>query len=81
MTIRIKSAMLACVACVGIAGAASAVPTITVTPYLIVNAFGSPSYQQALTNQFNALYTGASSYGTPGTPATIRRRATSSEPT
>ena len=54
-------------------GAASPVlaqssPTITVTPYLAVNAFGSPSYQGQLANLYTALSTGQSSAGTAGTP-------------
>lgn len=45
-----------------------AAPTITVIPWVAPNLFGSPSFQGAEVNQFNAVRAGASSAGTPGTP-------------
>jgi hypothetical protein len=43
--------------------------TITVTPALAPNAFGSPSYAPWVNNAVNALYAGQTSAGTPGTPS------------
>jgi hypothetical protein len=42
---------------------------ISVTPSLAPNAFGSPSYNDYVTNAVTALETGASSNGTPNTPS------------
>jgi hypothetical protein len=42
--------------------------TITVTPALAPNAFGSPSYAGWVDNAISALRTGATSAGTSGTP-------------
>jgi hypothetical protein len=42
--------------------------SIMVTPWSAPNTFGSPSFDPAAQNQFNALRAGASSAGTPGTP-------------
>ncbi|HEV7385737.1 MAG TPA: PEPxxWA-CTERM sorting domain-containing protein [Phenylobacterium sp.] len=50
------------------AGAAHAV-TITVTPTLAPNAFGSPSFAPWAGNAFTALYNGQASAGAPGTPS------------
>jgi hypothetical protein len=58
----------AAAAAMSAAGAAQAV-TITVTPTLAPNAFGSPSFSPWADNAFTALYTGAPSAGAPGTPA------------
>jgi hypothetical protein len=57
----------AATAALSAAGAAHAI-TITVTPTLAPNAFGSPSFGPWATNAFNALYAGQTSAGTPGTP-------------
>lgn len=54
-------------AAMSVAGAANAI-TITVTPSLAPNAYGSASFSPWADNALNALYTGASSAGTPGTP-------------
>ncbi len=43
-------------------------PTGTVTPALAPNGWGSPSFGSWADNALAALKTGASSYGTPGTP-------------
>lgn len=42
--------------------------SIIVTPWAAPNVFGSPSFDGAAQNQFNALRSGASSAGAPGTP-------------
>jgi hypothetical protein len=51
-------------------------PTITVTPWLAPNVFGSPSFAAAQTNAVNAMYYDVSSYGTPGTPAFFQAQTT-----
>lgn len=52
-----------------LAGIAGAIPTIMVFPSVAPNAFGSPSYNDYVTNAIFALENGLSSYGLPGTPA------------
>lgn len=47
---------------------AQTAPTITVIPWIAPNTFGSPSFDPAAQNQFNAVRAGASSAGTAGTP-------------
>jgi hypothetical protein len=67
---RLHQFML-CVAAAAVtsaAGAAQAV-TITVTPTLAPNAFGSSSFAPWAGNAFTALYNGQSSAGAPGTPS------------
>ena len=49
-------------------GAAHAAISISVTPWLAPNAFGSPSFLPAAANAVDALYAGQTSGGTPGTP-------------
>lgn len=61
----LAAAALAC----GSTAMAQTGPTIKVTPYLAVNAFGSPSYAAEISNQNSALYKGQSSAGTAGTPS------------
>jgi hypothetical protein len=56
----LSGTLLACSAHAGI--------IINVTPSLAPNAYGSPSFAAYTTNADNALYTGGSSAGTPGTP-------------
>lgn len=55
------------------AAAASAAPgsgiTVSVTPSLAPNAYGSSYWGGYVSNAVNALYTGASTYGSPGDPA------------
>lgn len=69
MNLKLKT----CAAVVALAWTSSAfaqsAPTITVTPYLAVNAFGSPSYGAQIANQNAALLNGQTSAGTPGTPS------------
>ena len=60
--------ILALAALLGLAAGAAHALTITVTPSLAPNAFGSPSYAPWVNNAFNALYAGQASAGTPGTP-------------
>lgn len=62
--------LMLCVAAAAVtsaAGAAHAI-TITVTPTLGPNAFGSPSFAPWAGNAFTALYNGQTSAGAPGTP-------------
>jgi hypothetical protein len=59
---------VAAVAVTSAAGAAHAI-TITVTPALAPNAFGSSSYAPWAGNAFTALYNGQTSAGAPGTPS------------
>lgn len=62
----IKVFAVTAVACVhGMAMPAHAT-TITVTPWLAPNVFGSPSYAAAVANQEHALLNGLSSYGAAG---------------
>src|SRR5512146_1688107 len=61
----IKIAIAAAVCAYGIATPTHAT-TITVTPWLAPNAFGSPSYAAAVANQEQALLNGLSSYGAAG---------------
>src|SRR5688572_19908847 len=65
------------VALVGLSsfGVAQSGPTITVTPTLAPNVFGSPSYPGWVTNSFNALDQGLSTFGTPGTPEYYKAQA------
>ena len=53
------------------------VPTIEVHPWLAPNVFGSPNWAPAVANAITALKTGASSAGTPGTPAYYEEQTTS----
>jgi len=48
--------------------------TIEVNPALAPNGFGSPNYASWRANALNALYTGATTAGTPGTPAYYEQR-------
>lgn len=48
--------------------AAFAAPTITVTPTLAPNVFGSPSYPSWVGNSYQAQLQGLTTFGTPGTP-------------
>jgi hypothetical protein len=59
---------VAAAAVMSAAGAAHAV-TITVTPALAPNAFGSPSFAPWADNAFTAIYNGQTSAGAPGTPS------------
>ena len=59
---------VAAAAATSAAGAAHAI-TITVTPALAPNAFGSPSYAPWVGNAVTALYNGQPSAGAPGTPS------------
>lgn len=65
--LRAIGAMVIAVAAAS-AQAAALMPTITVTPWLAPNAYGSPNWAAAQDNAVQAMYHGVSSYGTPGTP-------------
>ena len=63
----IKKLTLKAVALAGVAIAMQAgATTITVTPWLAPNAFGSPSFVLAQTNALTALYSGAATAGAVG---------------
>lgn len=53
----------------GLAGTAAAAPVVTVIPASAPNSFGSPNFSGWVANAQAALQSGASSAGTPGTPA------------
>jgi hypothetical protein len=57
------------------ASAAQAI-TITVTPTLAPNAFGSPSYSGWVANAVQAMYHGYSSYGDPTSPTWFHAQST-----
>lgn len=58
-----------------LAASAHASITIKVTPSLAPNVYGSPSFAAYTVNADNALYTGASSAGTAGTPTFYQARS------
>src|SRR4051812_35349434 len=66
---RLKSVILGAAALVVLAPAASwAAVTISVTPSVAPNAFGSPSYAGYVANATGALHDGDTSRGNPGLP-------------
>jgi hypothetical protein len=66
---RFKSVLLGAVAAVVLAPAASwAAATITVTPSVAPNIFGSPNYAGYVSNATTALHDGLSSLGNPALP-------------
>ena len=73
--LRLTAAVLGLV--VGMANQTRADITITVTPSLAPNAYGSPSYSAYVSNAVTALETGATSEGTAGTPSYYQALANS----
>ena len=69
MKIGMKACAIAVALSWGSSALAQTAPTITVTPYLALNAFGSPNYNAQIANQNAALLAGQTSAGTPGTAA------------
>jgi hypothetical protein len=63
-----KSILLAAASAALFGASVAQATTITVTPTLAPNAFGSPSYSGWVANAVQAMYQGASSYGDPNAP-------------
>ncbi len=66
--LRLAGAAFAAAGLAFLPAAASAQVTLTVTPSVAPNAFGSPSFNGWASNAVQALYTGQTSFGTAGTP-------------
>ena len=64
----IKRLVVGVVAMLGIALTHAQATSITVTPWLAPNAFGSPSFAGAEANAVQGMYHGGVATGTPGTP-------------